>query len=109
MWNFAGREGDIQDMAWESGFEFGKLAALPDEMKNHPGKNHYYLLPLLLGLFGMVYHFIRLPKDATSIMLLFFFTGFAIIIYLNQTPYQPRERGLLLCGLVPDLCDVGRL
>ncbi|MEM7035822.1 MAG: DUF2723 domain-containing protein, partial [Bacteroidota bacterium] len=98
MWNFAGREGDVQDMGWESGFEFGKLAALPDEMRDHPGKNHYFLLPLLLGLFGMVYHFIKLPKDATSIMLLFFFTGLAIIIYLNQTPYQPRERDYSYAG-----------
>jgi hypothetical protein len=98
MWNFAGRESDIQDRRWESGFEFGRFDGQPSEMLNHQGKNHYFLLPLLLGLFGMVYQFVRNPKDATSIMLLFFFTGFAIILYLNQTPAQPRERDYSYAG-----------
>lgn len=98
MWNFAGREGDVQDEGWESGFEFAKLAALPAEIKDHQGKNHYYLLPLLLGLFGLVYQFLKTRMDAVSILLLFFFTGFAIIIYLNQSPYQPRERDYSYAG-----------
>jgi hypothetical protein len=98
MWNFAGREGDVQDEGWESGLEFGKLAALPAELRDHQGKNHYYLLPLLLGLFGMVFQFLKNRKDAVSILLLFFFTGVAIIIYLNQTPYQPRERDYSYAG-----------
>ncbi|MEM0999749.1 MAG: DUF2723 domain-containing protein [Bacteroidota bacterium] len=98
MWNFAGREGDVQDDGWESGFEFGKLSALPDELRDHQGRNHYYLIPLLLGLFGLVYQFLRTRKDAVSILLLFFFTGIAIIIYLNQTPYQPRERDYSYAG-----------
>lgn len=96
MWNFAGREGDIQDMGWESGF--ASLSDLPDELANHQGKNHYYLLPLLLGIFGMVFQFYKNPKDATSILLLFFFTGLAIILYLNQTPQQPRERDYSYAG-----------
>jgi hypothetical protein len=98
MWNFAGREGDSQDMGWESGFEFGRFSSQPHEMLNHQGKNHYYLIPLLLGLFGMVYQFVKRYKDATSILLLFFFTGFAIILYLNQTPAQPRERDYSYAG-----------
>lgn len=98
MWNFAGREGDIQDQGWESGLEFWRFGDLPAEKANHPGRNHYYLLPLLLGLFGAVYQFLRNPKDATNILLLFFFTGIAIIIYLNQTPYQPRERDYSYAG-----------
>ncbi len=98
MWNFAGREGDTQDMRWESGFEFGRFTGQPSEMLDSQGKNHYFLLPLLLGLFGMVYQFVRNTKDATSIMLLFFFTGFAIILYLNQTPAQPRERDYSYAG-----------
>jgi Protein of unknown function (DUF2723) len=98
MWNFAGREGDTQDMRWESGFEMNRFTDQPAEMLNNPGKNHYFLLPLLLGLFGMVYQFVRSAKDATSILLLFFFTGFAIILYLNQTPAQPRERDYSYAG-----------
>lgn len=98
MWNFAGREGDVQDMGWESGFELGRFPGQPHETLHHPGKNHYFLLPLLLGLFGMVYQFVRRYKDATSILLLFFFTGIAIILYLNQTPAQPRERDYSYAG-----------
>ncbi|MFN8394520.1 MAG: DUF2723 domain-containing protein [Bacteroidia bacterium] len=98
MWNFAGRESDVQDWGWESGFEFGRFKGQPSEMLNHAGKNHYFLIPLLLGLFGMVYQFVRNYKDATSILLLFFFTGFAIILYLNQTPAQPRERDYSYAG-----------
>jgi hypothetical protein len=98
MWNFAGREGDSQDQGVESGWGFGSISDLPAEVKNHPGKNHYFYLPLLLGLFGMVYQFVRRPKDATSILLLFFFTGVAIVLYLNQTPAQPRERDYSYAG-----------
>ena len=98
MWNFVGREGDIQDMQWESGFNRSRLAALPEEMRNNPGKNHYFFLPLLFGLLGVVYQFSRNWKDGTSVMLLFFFTGLAIILYLNQTPMQPRERDYSYAG-----------
>ena len=96
MWNFAGRAGDIQDMGWTSGLFTPN--DLPDELRDHPGRNQYYLLPLLLGLFGMVFHFFKNYKDATSILLLFFFTGVAIILYLNQTPQQPRERDYSYAG-----------
>lgn len=71
---------------------------MPDHIKNDPGKNHYYALPLLLGLFGMVWHGFSRTKDFGAIMLLFFFTGLAIIIYLNQTPSQPRERDYSYAG-----------
>lgn len=96
MWNFAGRSGDIQDMGWTSGLT--TPSDLPAELRDHPGRNQYYLLPLLLGLFGMVFHFVKNAKDATSILLLFFFTGVAIILYLNQTPQQPRERDYSYAG-----------
>lgn len=98
MWNFAGRESDTQNDGIESGLEFGKISAMPDDIKNHPGKNHYFYLPLLLGIFGMVFQFTRNRKDAFSILLLFFFTGFAILLYLNQTPNQPRERDYSYAG-----------
>lgn len=104
MWNFAGREGDIQDDGWESGVQFWKTSSMPDSMKDHPGKNHFFFLPLLLGLFGMVFQFSTRSKDALNILLLFFFTGLAIIIYLNQTPTQPRERDYSYAGSFQTFC-----
>lgn len=97
MWNFAGKQGDVQDMDWESGI-FTKTSNMPDFMKNDPAKNHFYLLPFLLGLFGLIYQFRKNKQDATIVGLLFFFTGFAIIIYLNQYPSQPRERDYSFAG-----------
>lgn len=98
MWNFAGREGDVQDMGWESGFEFSKLAEMPDFMKDSPAKNHFFMLPFLFGLLGLSWQASRSGKDATIVGLLFFFTGLAIIIYLNQYPNQPRERDYSFAG-----------
>ncbi|MEL6593296.1 MAG: DUF2723 domain-containing protein, partial [Bacteroidota bacterium] len=98
MWNFVGREGDIQDMGWESGLNFGQLSNAPDFWKDHPSKNHYYALPLLLGLLGLFWHSLKKGQDAAIIGLLFFFTGLAIIIYLNQYPAQPRERDYSFAG-----------
>lgn len=98
MWNFAGKEGDIQDLSWESGLNFMKTSKMPEFMKNSPAKNHYYLLPFLLGIIGLVWQILRKPNDAAVIGLLFFFTGLAIIIYLNQYPSQPRERDYSFAG-----------
>lgn len=98
MWNFVGRESDIQDAGWESGINRGKLADLPLEELQNGGRNHYFFLPLLFGLLGMVFQFSRNWRDGTSVMLLFFFTGLAIILYLNQTPMQPRERDYSYAG-----------
>ncbi|MEO1214755.1 MAG: DUF2723 domain-containing protein [Bacteroidota bacterium] len=97
MWNFAGKQGDTQDMDWESGL-FTSTSDMPDFIKNNPAKNHFYLLPFLLGLFGLVYQTIKRRNDAIIVGLLFFFTGFAIIIYLNQYPMQPRERDYSFAG-----------
>ena len=98
LWNFAGREGDKQDDDWETGLNFSKTSKMPEVVKNDPGKNHYYALPFLLGLFGMVWHFVNKSKDATAVAFLFFFTGIAIVIYLNQPPSQPRERDYSYAG-----------
>ncbi|MEL7531666.1 MAG: DUF2723 domain-containing protein, partial [Bacteroidota bacterium] len=98
MWNFVGKEGDIQDMGWESGLNFSKTSMAPDFWKDHPAKNHYYALPLLLGLLGLFWHGFKRGDDAAVIGLLFFFTGLAIIIYLNQYPAQPRERDYSFAG-----------
>ena len=98
MWNFAGRELDYQDADWESGLNFSQTARMPDFLKNHPAKNHYYMLPFLLGLLGLVWQARQRSYDATVVGLLFFFTGLAIILYLNQYPAQPRERDYSFAG-----------
>jgi hypothetical protein len=104
MWNFAGRQNDIQGHGgitkgnWISGINFidemrlGPQDKLPNSMTNNKGYNKFYMLPFLLGVIGLIYHYRRDKNDFWTVMLLFFFTGMAIVLYLNQTPYQPRER-----------------
>jgi hypothetical protein len=103
MWNFAGRQNDNQghgnlvDGNWISGLNFidnrlGPQELLPENMKNNKARNRYYMLPFLLGLAGLAFHVMKKPKDSIVVMALFFMTGIAIVVYLNQTPYQPRER-----------------
>ncbi|WP_423130001.1 protein O-mannosyl-transferase family [Gaoshiqia sp. Z1-71] len=110
MWNFAGRQNDIQGHGdilngnWISGIDFidsarlGDQKRLPDNLKNNKGRNTYYFLPLLLGLIGAFFHYKRNQKDFWVVMLLFFMTGLAIVIYLNQYPHQPRERDYAFAG-----------
>jgi len=98
MWNFAGRQGDVQDMDWESGLNVNEVADMPGEIRNDPGKNHYYYLPFLLGLLGLYWQARKRWSDAVVVGLLFFFTGIAIVIYLNQYPSQPRERDYSFAG-----------
>jgi hypothetical protein len=104
MWNFAGRQNDQQGHGgimkgnWISGItpldemRLGPQSELPDGMKNNKARNEFYFLPLILGIIGMIWHYRRDNHDAWTTMLLFFFTGMAIVLYLNQYPYQPRER-----------------
>jgi hypothetical protein len=110
MWNFAGRQNDIQGHGnvlngnWISGIGFldaarvGPQHKLPDQMLNHPSRNTYFFLPLLLGLVGMFFQLDKNKKDFWVLMSLFILTGVAIVIYLNQTPYQPRERDYAFAG-----------
>lgn len=113
MWNFAGRQDDIQSHGsvshgnWICGIPFidnwrvGDQQDLPKTMKQNKGNNRYYLLPLLLGLLGMVVHYrsgAKGRRDFWVVMLLFVFTGVAIVVYLNQTPLQPRERDYAYVG-----------
>ncbi|MFC2107355.1 protein O-mannosyl-transferase family [Bacteroidota bacterium] len=103
MWNFVGRQNDIQghgDLVngnWLSGIKFidewrlGPQDNLPDSMRNK-ARNTFYFLPLLLGLIGLYYQFKRNYKDGLVVTLLFFMTGLAIVVYLNQHAPQPRER-----------------
>ncbi len=90
-WNFIGREADIQDAGWRSGF---KEPAYPNNMAS----NAYYFIPFLLGLIGMIFHFSSDWKRALAILALFLVTGLAIIVFLNQPPYQPRERDYAYVG-----------
>ncbi|HDQ16072.1 MAG TPA: DUF2723 domain-containing protein [Bacteroidetes bacterium] len=103
MWNFAGRQNDIQGHGgplkgnWISGIpaldsRLGPQEGMPDWMANNKARNKFYLLPLLLGLFGLVFHAYSDYKNMIVVSLLFIMTGLAIIVYLNQYPYQPRER-----------------
>ena len=110
MWNFAGRQNDIQGFGgivngnWLSGINvidnarLGPQDSIPEIYKNDKARNTYYLLPLLLGIAGFVYQYGKNKKDFWVVLLLFFFTGIAIVIYLNQTPYQPRERDYAYAG-----------
>ena len=129
MWNFAGRQNDIQGNGelehgnWLSGFDWfdnmrlGDQNTLPDELKNNKGHNVFYCLPLLLGLIGLFWQswytrrnrIVVDGKEQTEtepvgirqfwvVFFLFFMTGLAIVIYLNQTPMQPRERDYAYAG-----------
>lgn len=90
-WNFIGRDADIQDAGWQSGFTETKH-------EDNPAHNSYYFIPFILGLLGMLYHFKHDWKRALSVSTLFIFTGIAIIVYLNQTPMEPRERDYAYVG-----------
>jgi hypothetical protein len=110
MWNFAGRQNDIQGNGnaingnWISGIKFidearlGKLDDLPDDLKNNPGHNKYFFLPLLIGLAGMFWHYKTNKNGFWLVMAFFIMTGVAIILYLNQYPNQPRERDYAYAG-----------
>ena len=104
MWNFAGRQNDMQGHGgitkgnWLSGINaidtmrLGPQDKLSKGMMDNKARNCFYFLPLILGLIGMIWHYRRDSHDAWTVMLLYFFTGMAIVLYLNQYPYQPRER-----------------
>lgn len=113
MWNFSGRQNDEQgygeidkgnvltgipfiDKMWEGSYD-----NLPDAMKDNKGRNVYYMLPLILGLLGFAFQLGRGKRGKETFALtgiLFFMTGLAIVLYLNQTPYQPRERDYAYAG-----------
>ena len=104
MWNFSGRQNDEQGHGdagngnWISGLNFidshhiGDQSKAPSVVTNNPGHNEYYMLPLILGLIGFIFMLTKSTKGWWLVMLLFLLTGFAIIIYLNQKPMEPRER-----------------
>ena len=110
MWNFAGRQNDIQGNGnpihgnWISGIKFidemrlGSQDKLPEDLKSNPGRNTYFFLPLLLGLAGLFWHYKNDKNGFWLVMTLFLMTGLAIILFLNQSPNQPRERDYAYAG-----------
>ncbi|HWR93624.1 MAG TPA: DUF2723 domain-containing protein [Flavobacterium sp.] len=110
MWNFTGRQNDIQgrydsiDGNWISGIPFideihlGSQDNLTQDALNNKGRNVYYFIPLFLGILGLIYHANRDLKSFYVILVLFLFTGFALKIYLNERPFEPRERDYALVG-----------
>lgn len=114
MWNFVGRQNFDQGYSpedkskgnWESGISFLDNFRLfnykdaPDWVKNDPSRNHYFFLPLLLGIFGLVWHYTRRPKDMLALLALFIITGIGIIVYTNEPPNEPRERDYVIIGSV---------
>ncbi len=110
MWNFAGRQNDIQgyggvlDGNWLSGIKWldekrlGPQDDLPDSMTENRARNKLFLLPFILGIIGLLYQLNRGHKDFIVVLLYFLFTGLAINIYLNIVPYQPRERDYAYAG-----------
>ncbi|MDF3078338.1 MAG: multidrug transporter [Sphingobacteriaceae bacterium] len=110
LWNFSGRQNDEQghgnykDGNWITGIKFldawrlGPQDNLPQSIIGNKAYNRFYLLPLFIGILGAIWHFKRNQKDAGVVGLLFFFTGMAIVLYLNQNPLQPRERDYAYAG-----------
>lgn len=112
FWNFSGKQNDLQGMFtgnvrdgnWITGISFidnsmyGNQDLMPDSLKHNKANNKMFMLPFILGLVGMFYQFKRRGDDGLVTFLLFFMTGFAIIIYLNQAGYQPRERDYAYVG-----------
>lgn len=110
MWNFSGRQSDEQGYGnitsgnWITGIKFldaarlGPQDKLPKSIKDNPGRNTYYMLPLILGLIGAFFYYKRHKLGFWTITLLFIMTGAAIIVYLNEVPVTPRERDYVYVG-----------
>ena len=110
MWNFVGRQNDDQGQGsiyegqWLSGIKpvdailLGDQSNLPPSIVDSKSYNRFFFLPLIIGVLGAVWHFKRNQKDAGIVALLFFFTGLAIVLYLNQKPLEPRERDYAYAG-----------
>ncbi len=116
MWNFSGRQNDIQGHGdrfygnWESGITFldkirlGDQTQMPQNLKENKAKNHYYMLPLLLGIAGLVFQYKKDRNQFWGVATLFLFTGVAIMLYLNQPPIEPRERDYTSVGSFYAFC-----
>ncbi len=101
-WNFIGRESDYQDAGVLGPFAGDK--GLPESVTKNRGRNQYYALPFILGMLGLFYQYSKNSTHAFIVGLLFFFTGIAIVIYLNQPPVEPRERDYTFAGSYYAFC-----
>lgn len=118
MWNFVGRQNaqqgfyasDTKRGNWISGIGFidelrvHPQSGMPDTMANDKGRNTYYFLPLIFGLTGMFFHFSKRSREALAVLALFFMTGLAIILFLNQPPQEPRERDYAFAASILTFC-----
>ncbi len=112
MWNFAGRQNGTQGFApwdksaghWESGIKpidemrLYNMDQLPKTMREHKARNHFYMIPMILGLLGLVFHLRNSPKEFSALFALFLITGIGIMTYTNPPPNEPRERDYVLAG-----------
>lgn len=112
LWNFAGRQNDLQgidmgnvrDGNWKTGIapfddaRLGDQSKMPDALKHNKANNRLFALPLILGILGFIFQYSKDKKDTLVVVLLFFFTGIAIVFYLNQAGNQPRERDYAYVG-----------
>lgn len=116
MWNFSGRQNDIQgrfdnnEGNWITGFDFldknkiGSLDELTDYAKSNAGRNKFYMIPFLLGLLGIYFHFKQDKNGALVVLTLFAFTGVLEIVFFNSPPFEPRERDYTLVGSFLTFC-----
>ncbi len=96
MWNFSGRASDKQGADWLSPVDF--FSKVPAVMAENKARNNYLMLPLLLGLLGLMYQYRKNKRGFSFVMLLFFMTGFALVLYTNNPPIEPRERDYAYVG-----------
>lgn len=108
LWNFVGRASDIQwgpyGGQWEDGLVRSMPAELPEMYAESASRNHYYFLPLLLGLLGVVFHFQRRRHDATFLLVMWVMAGIGIATFLNMGPQEPRERDYAFVGAMQLFC-----
>lgn len=96
MWNFAGRESDIQGATWLTPLD--SFEPVPEDIAENRGRNNYFMLPLIFGLIGMFFNYKRSQRIFGVITMLFILTGVALVVYLNSPPVEPRERDYIYAG-----------
>ena len=96
MFNFSGRESDIQDADWLGPFASDK--GVPETIENNKGRNQYFMIPFILGLIGFFFQFNKDPKRFAATLMFFILTGVALVVYLNSPPVEPRERDYIYAG-----------
>ncbi len=96
MWNFAGRESDIQNAGWLTPWD--AMDDVPYLIAENKGRNNYFMIPFILGIIGLLFHYQKDPKTFGVILMLFFLLGLGLILYLNSPPVEPRERDYIYVG-----------